>query len=204
MKFNRTNALLATALLATTLMVTACAKVPQDQLTAAQAALDNARTAEAERYAPEVWRAASDSLAAANAEIQAQASKFALFRKYDRTNALIAASSTAAAKASQDAVVNKEAAKNAANEALATAVAMVDSAKVVLASAPVGKDNRADVEMMKADLTGAETNLEQVRTAITNADYFGARSQAEAITAKSNEIINSVAMAREKMMGGRR
>jgi len=204
MKFNRINTLLATALIATTLMVTACAKVPQEQLTAAQTALDAARTAEAEKYAPEVWRAASDSLAAANAEIQAQASKFVLFRKYDRTNALIAASSTAAAKAAQDAVVNKAAARDAANEALTMAVAMVDSAKVTLGSAPVGKDNRADVEMMKADLAGAEANLEQVRTAITNEDYFGARSQAEAITAKSNEIINSVMMAKEKMSGGRR
>lgn len=204
MKFNRMNALLATALIATTLMVTACAKVPQDTLTASQTALDAARTAEAEKYAPEVFRAAGDSLAAANAEIQAQASKFVLFRKYDRTSALIAASSTASAKAAQDAVVNKAAARDAANEALTMAVAMVDSAKVVLGSAPVGKDNRADVEMMKADLTGAETNLEQVRTAITNEDYFGARSQAEAITAKSNEIINSVMMAKEKMMGGRK
>jgi hypothetical protein len=203
MTFNRKNSLLATALIATALFETACAKVPQEELTAAQAALDKARTAEAEKYAPEVWRAASDSLAAANAEIQAQASKFALFRKYDRASALIASSSTSAAKAANDAVVNKEAAKNAANEALATATAAVDSAETVLATAPVGKDNRADVEMMKADLTGARTNLTQVQAAITSEDYFGARSQAEAITAKANEIINAVMMAKEKMMGGR-
>lgn len=203
MTFNRKNTLLATALIATTLLITACAKVPQEELTAAQAALDKARTAEAEKYAPDTWRAASDSLAAANAEIQAQASKFALFRKYDRTNALIASANMSAAKAAQDAVVNKEAAKNAANEALATATAAVDSAKTVLATAPVGKDNRADVEMMKADLTGAETNLAQVSTAISSEDYFGARAQAEAITAKANQIINDVMMAKEKMMGGR-
>ena len=183
MKFNRMNSLLATALVATTLLVTACAKVPQTELDAAQAALDQARAAEAEKYAADTWRAASDSLAAANAEIQAQASKFALFRKYDRASALISSASMNASKAASDAVVNKEAAKNAANEALATATAMVDSANVVLASAPTGKDNRADVEMMKADITGAQANLEQVRTAIANEDYFGARSQAEAITA---------------------
>src|SRR5262245_39773604 len=65
MKFNRTNSLLATALVATTLLVTACAKVPQAELDAAQAALDKARAAEAEKYAADTWRAASDSLAAA-------------------------------------------------------------------------------------------------------------------------------------------
>lgn len=204
MKFTRTNGLMATLLVATTLLVTACAKPPQEALTAAQGALDQARAAEAETYAPETWRAASDSLQAANAEIQAQASKFALFRKYDRAEALIAASQAAAAKAAQDAVVNKEAARNAANEALTMAVAMVDSAKVMLDKAPVGKDNRADVEMMKADLTGAETNLEQVRTAIAQEDYFGARSQAEAITQKAQQILSEVQMAMEKMGGRRR
>lgn len=204
MKFNRSTGLMASLLVATTLFVTACAKPPQEELTAAQAALDQARAAQAETYAPETWRAANDSLQAANAEIQAQASKFALFRKYDRANNLITASQSAAAKASQDAVVNKEAARNAANEALTMAVAMVDSAKVMLDKAPVGKDNRADVEMMKADLTGAETNLEQVRTAIAQEDYFGARSQAEAIVQKSQQIISEVNMAMEKMGGRRR
>jgi hypothetical protein len=201
MKFNRSTGLMAMALVATTMLVTACAKPPMDAKTAAEAALQQAKTAEAEKYAPDMWRAASDSLAAADAEIQAQASKFALFRKYDRASALIAAAQSAATKAAQDAVVNKEAAKNAANEALTMAAAMVDSADALLMHAPVGKDNRADVEMMKADLSGAKTNLDAVRTAITQEDYIGARSQAEAITAKATQIINDVHAAMEKMGG---
>lgn len=204
MKLNRTTGLLATALIATTLLVTACAKPPQEALTAAQTAIEQAKTAEAEKYASDLFRAASDSLAAANQEIQTQASKFALFRKYDRAAALLAAAQSTAAKASQDAVVNKEAAKNAANEALTMATAAVDSAKTMLAKAPVGKDNKADVEMMKADLTGAETNLEQVRQAIAQEDYFGAKSQADAIQTKAMQIVNDVQMAMDKMKGGRK
>jgi hypothetical protein len=203
MKFNQIKSLWTVALLATTLFVAACAKAPQDELTAAESAIQQAQAAEAEKYAAEGYRAAQDSLAAANQEIQAQNSKFALFRKYDRAKALIAASQSAAAKAQSDAAVNKEAAKTAAEESLAMATAAVDSAKVMLDRAPVGKDNRADVEMMKTDLAGAETNLESVRQAIAQEDYIGAKQQADAIRDKSMQIVNDVNAAMEKVRGGR-
>jgi hypothetical protein len=203
MKRNRTGSLLAMALVATTLFVTACAKAPAEEVTSAQSALEQARAAEAEKYAMDSYGAARDSLAAAEAEIQAQNSKFALFRNYDRAKALVASAQTAAAKAQQDAVVNKEAARKAADEALAMATAAVDSANTVLMSAPVGKDNRADIEMMKADLTGAQSSLEDVRTAIAQEDYLGARQTAETINSKAMQIISEVEMARMKVRGGR-
>jgi hypothetical protein len=201
MKLNKS--IWTVALVATTLTIAACAKAPETELASAQAAIEQARAAEAEKYAAEGYRAANDSLAAAQAEIQAQNSKFALFRKYDRATALIAASQSAATKAQSDAAVNKQAAKTAAEEALATATAAVDSAKTMLDRAPVGKDNRADVEMMKTDLAGAETNLESVRQAIAQEDYLGAKSQADAIRDKAMQIVNDVTAAMEKV-GGRR
>lgn len=204
MKINRSTGLLALALVATTLFVTACAKPPQEELTAAQTALDQARTAEAEKYAAETFRAANDSLQAANTEIQAQSSKFALFRKYDRAKALIAASQATAARAQSEAVVNKEAAKNAANEALTMAAAAVDSAKTMLAKAPTGKDERAAVEAMKSDIAGAETSLEEVRQAIAQEDYFGAKAKADAIQQKAMQVVNEVNAAIERMGGKRK
>lgn len=201
MKFNRSNSLLATAILATAIFVTACAKPPTEEITAAQAAIDQAKAAQAEIYASNTFRAAADSLAAANAEIQAQASKFALFRKYDHTKALVAAAQTTAARAQAEAVTEKEHARGAADEALTMAVAAVDSAKTVLAKAPVGKDNRADVERMKADLAGAETALEGVRTAIASEDFYGAKQKADDIRNQSMTIVNDVQAAMDKMRG---
>jgi len=204
MKLNRSTGLLAIALVATTLFVTACAKPPQEELTAAQAAIEQAKTGEAEKYAPETFRAANDSLQAASTEIQAQASKFALFRKYDRAKALIAAGQATAAKAQQEAVVNKEAAKNAANQALTMATAAVDSAKTMLAKAPTGKDEKAAVETMKSDIAGAETSLEEVRQAIAQQDYFGAKAKAEAIQQKAMQVVTDVTAAIERVGGKRK
>ena len=82
------------------------------------------------------------------------------------------------------------------------ATASVDSADAALMKAPVGKDNRADVEMMKADLAGARTSLDAVRQAITAEDYINARQQAESIKEKADQIVNDVQMARDKMHGG--
>jgi len=203
MKFNRSQSLLATSVLALSLMVTACAKAPDAELQEANNAMQGAQTAEAQKYAKDTYKAASDSLAAAEAEIQAQNAKFALFRKYDHAKALLASAQSQAVKAQQDAKVNKEAARVAAEEALTMATAAVDSANTMLATAPVGKDNRADVEMMKADLAGAQSSLEQVRQAIDQEDYLGARSQAESIMEKANQISSDVQMAKDKMRGRR-
>jgi len=53
-------------------------------VTATRSVIDSVQVAEVEKYAPEQYKAAKDSLAAAMAEIEKQNAKFALTRKYNK------------------------------------------------------------------------------------------------------------------------
>ena len=71
------------------LALSGCAKPPQDKIDAAKAALDDARNAQADKYVPQAWAQAEEALSSAMAEVQAQESKFALFRSFDEAQTLL-------------------------------------------------------------------------------------------------------------------
>jgi len=89
-----------------------CAKPPQQEIDAAQAALAGAQQAEAPRYAAESWDRAQQAMNAVNAELEAQNAKFALFRSYTKAKQLIADATNAANEAVQAGQAGKERAKN--------------------------------------------------------------------------------------------
>ena len=66
------------------LVMAGCAKPPQMDIDAAKASIDAAVAAEAKDYAGSSLTAANDSWAALQTELQAQESKFALFRSYKK------------------------------------------------------------------------------------------------------------------------
>ena len=126
----RNNKLALFGIAALTLAVAAgCAKPPQQEIDALTAAVTAAEQAEAPKYAADAWSNAQQARNAVNAELEAQANKFALFRSYTKTKELIAAANAAAASAKDAGVAGKEAARNAANEALSAAKASLRSTR---------------------------------------------------------------------------
>ena len=59
----------------------ACANAPQASIDEAKNALEAAREAGAEEYAPEAWQGAQDALTSAMTEVEAQNERFALLRR---------------------------------------------------------------------------------------------------------------------------
>jgi hypothetical protein len=76
-----------------------CAKVPEQELNAAKAAVDSARTAQADKYVPTEFAAAQDSLNAAVAEIEKQKSGNPLSTNYDKAKTMLVAATNAAQNA---------------------------------------------------------------------------------------------------------
>ena len=129
----RNQKLAVLAVTALTLAVAAgCAKPPQQEIDALKATMTAAEQAEAPKYAPDAWNAAQQAQNAVNAEIEAQANKFALFRSYTKTKEQITAANQQAAAAQDAAVAGKEAARNAANDALAAVRTSLDSATTAM------------------------------------------------------------------------
>jgi hypothetical protein len=195
-------ALLAVALLTVT-VAAGCAKPPQQDIDALTAAMTAAEQAEAPNYAADAWNSAQQAQNEVNAEVEAQANKFALFRSYTKTKELIAAANQAATAAQDAGVAGKEAARNAADGALAAVRASLDAATVAMdelgACRRKPKDFKKDLEMMQATLDGYAAQVAGIEGALAAEDFFGASSQADSLKSSVDTLVLDLQGAKEKI-----
>lgn len=180
-------------------LFTSCAKQPTQAMNDSKAAIDAATQEGADVYAKDELKKVNDDYTAAMDEVNAQSKKF--FKKYGKAKELLAKVKTDAEAVKALVPGRKEEAKNAAMAAQEEAKKAVADAKALLEKAPKGKGTKADIEAMKADLTGLETSLVEIQTAIDGADYFGAKDKATAIKDKAMGIVDQVQAAIDKVKG---
>ena len=183
--------------------LSACSKPPEQAIQASGAALEEAKAAGAETYAPDALQQAQDLLAQAEAAKKTQDEKFVLFRSYKDSEALYGQAQAALDSAKQAAAAAKEQAKADATQAIADANAAVAAAGEALSAAPRTKDSRADLELWANDLNTYGATIAEAEAAMAAEDYLGAKSTAEGVTAKATEISTAIAAAVEKV-GARR
>ena len=188
------------ALLFTLALMAGCAKVPQEVVDSAKAAVDAARTEGADRYLPELFNAAQDSLNAAMAEIEAQNSKFALTRNYDRATALLNAALASANSAKEGVAAKKEEVKAEAEGLMTAAQTAVEDVKKLFAKAPKGKEGKEVLEQMQAELATAETAIADAGNAMASGDFLGARDKVKAASEKINSLKQELEDAISKKM----
>ncbi len=180
-----------------------CAKPPQGDIDGLKAALSEADRAEAAKYAADAWTKAQGAMNAVNAELDAQANKFALFRSYTKTKELITAAQSAAAEAKQAAIAGKEAARNAAGEAVAAAKAALDSANAMLDELSKcrrqPKDFKKDLEAFRATLDGIAAQVAGLDGRVTAEDFFGAKAAAESAKASLDMLLADMQAGKEKL-----
>ncbi len=181
----------------------ACASAPKEEIAATQTALQAAQTDDVRTYAPDTLRAAEDLQAKATAEVQTQDNKFALSRDYKAASDLLKQAKDKAAQAVTDAQANKAKAKSDAEATIAALPQELADAKKALAGAPKGKDTKADLEAMQADLKSAEEAQAAATTAMGSEKYMDALAQANTAKTKANGIIEQVNAAKEKLKGRR-
>jgi hypothetical protein len=176
-------------------MMVGCAKAPQQEIDAANAALEAARTAEADRYLADQFNAAKDSLDAAMAEVEAQNSKFALTRNYDRALQLLQAAANAANGAKDAVATAKEQVHADAQDLMAQAQIAIGEAKALLVKAPKGKEGKEMLEQMQSELSAVETSLAEAQTELSSGNFISARDKAKAGLEKVNSIKDELSQA---------
>ena len=198
---NSKLALLGVAVFAMTL-ATGCAKPPQVEIDAVKASLA-AVEADASKYAADGWNKAQQAVNAVNAEVEAQANKFALFRSYTKSKELVAAANQAITEAKDAAAAAKEAAKTAANEALAAAKTALETASTAMAD--LGKcrrqpkDFKKDMEMMKGNYDGLAAQVGGIESAIASEDYLGAKAQGDSLKSSVDMLVSDLQGAKVKI-----
>ncbi len=148
---------LAIATIAAVALMTSCAKVPQEALDAASAALDSAKTVQTDVYFPAEFAALNDSLTVMLQNIETQKSKSAKDFKVVKANA--EAITLKAGELAGNVEVKKAEVKAEAETMMANAKTLLDEAKALILKAPKGKEGKAVVEEIKNELTVIETSL---------------------------------------------
>ncbi len=178
-------------------VVAGCAKEPVEQINAAQQAIQAAKNAEAETYAPQMFKMASDTLRAAMAaKQQADAKKF--FRSYKETERLLAKAQELANQAATSAEQEKERVKAEVTQLFETAKAVLDSTDMAIKKAPRGKGSKVEIEMMKSEFASAQTMVTEAQTAFDQGKYAMAKARLEAAIQKARSIMDEIAAAKMK------
>jgi hypothetical protein len=206
---SRSALLLMGAAMVLALGVSSCAKPPQVEMDAAKAAIEKAKQMEASEYAASDLRAATDSLAAADAEVTTQQGKFALFRSYKKAKALYVSAQQLGATAEQNAIKNKEQARKDAQTALDEARATIANMRTLMASKEAqalkrGKETREALKQIEAELGATDSSLVNVTAAQHAEKYKQAISLAKAANQKAAGLMNELqtAIENKKAIGG--
>jgi len=180
------------------LIVAGCSKPPEVEMSAANASIQAAKSAEAEQYVPKAYRAAMDSLNAANAEKTTQDAKFVLFRSYGKSKEMFVRADALAKQVSTDASAEKERVKNEVTQLLADTKMLLDSVQVAVNKAPVGKGNKADIELIKSNLQSVLAAYDDANMEFTNGKYLVARTKVNNVKQNGESILVEVQTAIDK------
>ena len=193
--------LLTAICVATTLFFSGCASAPTAEITATKAAIAAAQTEDVQTYAADSLKADEDTLAKATSEVQTQEGKNGLSRDYKAASELLKQAKDAAVKAQADAVANKAKTKADAEALIAGLATQLADAKKALATAPKGKDTKAELEALQNDLKSADEAAVAASAAIAQGKFMDALGQAKTAKEKADGIIAQVTAAKAKIKG---
>ncbi|MRR20666.1 hypothetical protein EG827_10825 [bacterium] len=188
---------LAIATVAAVALMTSCAKVPQEALDAASAALDSAKTVQTDVYFPAEFAALNDSLTVMLQNIETQKSKSAKDFKAIKLNA--EAITLKAGELAGQVEAKKAEVKAEAETMMAGAKTLLDEAKALVLKAPKGKEGKAVVEEIKNEITVIETSLTDAQGLFdSGTNYVQVVDKVKAATEGLNGIIAELKEAMAK------
>jgi len=188
---------LVVATVAAVALMTSCAKVPQEALDAASAALESAKTVQTDVYFPAEFAALNDSLTVMLQNIETQKSKSAKDFKAIKLNA--EAITLKAGELAGTVEAKKAEVKAEAETMMAGAKTLLDEANALILKAPKGKEGKAVVEEIKNELTVIETSLMDAQTLFDGGtNYVQVVDKVKAATEGLNGIIAELKEAMAK------
>ena len=182
-----------------------CAKAPQAEIDAANVSIEAAKTAGADRYAPESFNAASEALKTALTAVEEQNSKFALFRNYDAAKTTLATVATLSSKAVEETTAKKAALKAEVTQSVTDLTTLIASDKELLAKAPKGKEGKAALEAIGQEIAVVETvNTEVTAGLANNEDVLTLSDKIKPAVEKAKAINTELTDVIAKVKGGKK
>jgi hypothetical protein len=155
-------------LLCTLLFCASCSEPPQKEIDRAQGAIDAARAAGAEQYAPTEFAEATQALQQSHEAVDQRDYRLALSRALD--------ASQRAQDAARQAADGRARARSEAEAAVHAAATAVQQLETKLKPLATSKSPDPDVKAAQEALARAQTTLQKARTAVAAGQYAEARA----------------------------
>lgn len=193
----KNKVLMGLAALMMSAFLLSCGKAPQAQIDSVNAAIETAKTAEANVYLADEFTAAQDSMNAIMADIEAQKSK--LFKNYGDAKLKLDATLALANQLATDAATKKEEVKAEATNLLNDIKTVIDENKTLITKAPRGKEGAAVLEQIKTEMATIENSVTEAQGLFDNGSFMdalnkvkAAKETADGINTELNEAIAKV------------
>ncbi len=179
----------------------ACARTSNERLVAIAQLLDEARSFQAEQYAPEAFARAEDLLSRTRAELAAQGDRPWFLSSRRRVRELLQQSEAAASLARAEATAAVIRARQKAARELIAAHAALDLASEAYWRSPRGKDTRADLTRMRSDLDTLLRHLNEAELALEHGDFQVACRLATNVETRANAVAETIDRATAYRVG---
>jgi len=185
-------------------LATGCQKAPEVQMGLAKAAVDSAKGVEADTYIPAEFNAIQDSLNMVMTNVETINSQSFWKRNYKPSVAQLDAIVVAANAAVTNAVAKKAEVKASVEASMTEIATLVTEDKALILKAPKGKEGKAALEAIQADLTAVEAAIAEATTLYNEGKYMAANDKITDDKEKANSIKTELTDAIAKYKGARK
>ena len=168
----------------TGLLLTGCSTLPQAELDAAKAAVEQAEIAGAESYVPESYVALEDSLNGVMEMMEFQKSK--LLKNYTEVKEGLEGVTVFAGEVTQLAETRKEELKGEIVSTIAEVKTLIETNRQLILEAPKGKEGTSALEAIKGELDAIEIAIGETSAMFENGEYQA--SYNKAVVAKEKTL----------------
>ena len=182
----KSKLIIAIAAMGVAVLFSSCAKVPQTEIDAAQAAVQDVKDSGADLYVPEAYSALVDSMKSANESVEVAKAKW--FPNYSKAKEQLAVVSQMSIDTKAKAEARKVELKAEVEAMIIEVKALVEENKALIAKAPRGKEGKAALEAISSDLSVAETTVTEVEALLANGDLIGSNDKIKAAKEKATSI----------------
>ena len=182
----KSKLIIAIAAMGVAVLFSSCAKVPQVEIDAAQAAVQDVKDSGADLYVPEAYSALVDSMKSANENVEVAKAKW--FPNYSKAKEQLAVVNQMAVDTKSKAEARKIELQAEVEAMIVEVKALVEENKALIAKAPRGKEGKAALEAISSDLSVAETTVTEVEALLANGDLIGSNDKIKAAKEKATSI----------------
>jgi predicted small lipoprotein YifL len=177
-----------------------CGKLPQEQIDAAKAAIETARTAEADIYTPDEFRALQNEMNVIMANIEAENSK--TFKDFKEPTAQLDAVVIKASTVVENAELAKATVGTEVQALLDEVNNLIAENKTLVTQAPKGKEGAAVIAQIQNEMSVIEASVADAANLFQQGKYMAVRDKLKAaienVTSINNELKEAISKVKRR------